>query len=308
MNAGGRLALLALLVGCGVALIAILYSGQTRSPLSSTLTSSFQLLGTPMKFADRVASRLVPVDALDEKELGDVYRKRYDAQVKQDDPDQRYLDVLMRQIEPFAHKPFAYRAYVIDGYGRPNAMALPGGVILVTRSLLSTLRSEAELISVLAHEMGHIERGHCFDTVRFQLLSRKAGPEALGALADFATQILLRHSYSKTIEDEADEYAYTLMLNSLYDPMGVGMSFDSLLQYAKKRGETAPQHASPLRDYFMSHPPLEIRAAEFRARATTWWKRNPDMRRYTGRQNLAERLAFGTFDTPDEWSSRKAPR
>ena len=281
--------------------MAALYLERVRSPLPSTLTTAFQVLGTPVKLLDRAVSRVVPVSALDERELGDTLRLRYDATVIAGDPDQAYLDALVKDLGSFTRKPFPYRAYVIS-YGPPNAMALPGGVVVVTRTLLGAMRSESELIAVLAHELGHIERGHCFDAVRFQLLARKIHSDRLGALADIATQILLRHAYSKTTEDEADQYAYELVINSRYDPRGVGGSFASLRQSQGGAMQT-PQHADPMRDYFASHPPLEIREAHFDARALQWWKQHPADRRYVGRRNLIQRKALGGFEVPEEWVS-----
>lgn len=297
-----RVAFLTLLLACGTGLAAALYVEGARSPLQSTLTSFFQLLGTPVKFIDRTASRMVPVSAMDERKLGDTYRMRYDARVTAGDADQDYLDALMKELKPFVRKPFPYRAYVIDYYSEPNAMALPGGVILVTRALLGALRSESELVAVLAHELGHIELGHCFDAVRYQLLGRKIGGETLGAFADRAAKLLLRHSYSKTTEGEADDYAYKLLVNSRYDTLGLGKSLGSLLR-SSKQAQT-PQHANLIRDYIMSHPPLEIREAEFIERATVWWKTHSEERRYVGRQNLFDRQALGTLELAGEW--RKA--
>ncbi len=301
MKSALRLGLFGLLLAGGTALVVALYVERTQSPLLSTLTSSFQLFGTPVKLIDRAASRVVPVSALDERELGDAFRRRYNAQVRAGDADQAYLDAVMAQIRPYAHKPFAYRVYVIDNFGAPNAIALPGGVILVTRELLRTLHSESELVAVLAHELGHIERGHCFDTVRFQLLARKLGSNTLGSFADATAQILLHHAYSKTVEAEADAYAYELMVNSRYDPMGVGRSFGSLRQYMNAAGAKPSQHANLIRDYFASHPPLEIREAEFSERATVWWKRHEGGRRYVGQKNLVDRKALTTLDYSAEW-------
>lgn len=298
-----RLAFLGLLLATGVGLIVALYSARLSTPLESTLASSFQLLGTPVKLADRLASRVIPVGDLDERDLGDTYRARYDAQVVPGDVDQAYVDALMaHHIVPFAAKPFPYRAYVIP-YGAPNAMALPGGVILVTRELLATLGSEAELVSVLAHELGHIESGHCFDAVRFELLARKVNSDELGALADAAAQLMLHHAYGKTTENEADDFAYLLMTNSRYDPQGMGNAFASLRQWLQAQGVSTPQQADPLRDYFLSHPPLELREAEFRQRATAWWARNAQQQRYIGRQNLTARQDLGVLDVDGEWTT-----
>ncbi len=300
MKAGLRIATFVLLLACGAGLIVALWQARVQPPVESTLTSAFQIVGAPLKLADRLATRVLPVNELDEKELGDAYRAVYDPQITPPSPEQRYLDALMTELAPFAGKPFPYRAYVVH-YPEPNAMALPGGVILVTRDLLGTLRSEAELAAVLAHEMGHIERGHCFDAVRFELLAQKIGAEPLGTLADFAASLLLRHSYSKTMEHEADAYAFELLSNSRYDPRGVAGGFRSLLAYVESHGERTAQQANPIRDYFTSHPPLEVRAAEFGQRADVWWRRHPDERRYAGVHNLKALEALPHHALADEW-------
>jgi len=301
LKSAWRIGALVVLVACGTALVVTLQRARVQPPLESTFTSAFQILGAPLKLVDRAATRVLPVSELDEKALGDVYRLSYDPQATPPSREQRYLDSLMAELEPFTRKPFPYRAYVVD-YPAPNAMALPGGVILVTRELLTTLQSESELVGVLAHEIGHIERGHCFDTVRFELLARKVGAEPLGALADIAAQVLLRHSYSKTMEHEADAYAFELMTNGRYDPRGVAGGFRSLQAYVTRHGEGSPRHASPIRDYFTSHPPLEVRAAEFGQRADAWWARHPGERRYVGRRNLAALVSRSRRELPDEWS------
>src|SRR5688572_26737938 len=42
----------------------------------------------------------------------------------------------------------------------PNAFALPGGPVYITRGLMNLMDSEAELASVLGHEIGHITARH----------------------------------------------------------------------------------------------------------------------------------------------------
>ncbi|MFM1884968.1 MAG: hypothetical protein RL026_125 [Pseudomonadota bacterium] len=297
-----RSVVLVLLLAGGAALVALLLRQGGQSPLPSTLAPGFQLLGAPVKLVDRLATRVLPVDALDERELGEVLRRRYDAQRKAGDRDQQYVDALMTRLVKHARRPLVYRAYVVD-FGDPNAMALPGGIILVTRPLLHTLGSEAQLAAILAHEMGHIERGHCFDAARLQLLARKLGLRPLGELADFAVQALLRHSYSKTLEGEADEYAWQFMVADDYDPAAEARSFASLRRYGESIGRHEPRHASPLRDYVMSHPPLALREAEYSARAAAWWSTHPRTRRYDGVRNLGARLPRSVSEWPDEWQT-----
>src|SRR5919107_5859940 len=53
--------------------------------------------------------------------------------------------------------PWTFR--VVDD-ASPNAFALPGGYIFVTRGLLGLMDNEAELASVLGHEIGHVTARH----------------------------------------------------------------------------------------------------------------------------------------------------
>ncbi len=171
--------------------------------------------------------------------------------------------------------------------------------------ILIDLQSEASLVSVLAHELGHIELGHCFEAAKFQLLARKVGAGTYGQLADFVVNALVRHSFSKTVENEADEYAYALILHTDYDPRGVGNAFAQLLRYQRGRGarpSTTRRQADILRDYFMSHPPLELRREKFGQRALAWWRRHPNSRRFIGKRNLARRTSYYQRSTDQrEW-------
>src|SRR6185369_13593830 len=52
-----------------------------------------------------------------------------------------------------------YSCEVVDD-PTPNAFALPGGPIFVTRGLMDMMDSEAELATVLGHELGHVNARH----------------------------------------------------------------------------------------------------------------------------------------------------
>lgn len=282
----------------GAVLALALYAARVDTPLRTTLAPAFRLLGVPVQALDQLAGRVLPVGDLDERELGLVLRRRH-AHRGGSDAERAYVNELLAHLASSARKPFDYRAYVIDE-SAPNALALPGGTVLVTRGLLAALRSESELVAVLAHELGHIERGHCFSAVKFELLARKLGPQSLGRLADAAWGILVRHAFSKSQEDDADEYAYAHLVHGVYDPRGVGRAFESLRRH--RGGPDARPHADPIRDYFRSHPPLELRIDKYLPRAEAWWRKHPGRRRYVGRWNLLTRqsLAAGK-ESAREW-------
>ncbi|MFQ6537448.1 MULTISPECIES: M48 family metalloprotease [Aphanothece] len=292
-----RLGLLALLLLGGTGLIALLWQGRPTPPLETSLATPFQLLGTPGHLVDRLANRVLPVGDLDEEALGQTLHRRYESQLRPGDPDQPYLDQLIEGLRPGTRRPFTYRAYAIGDCGAANARALPGGVILVCRELFSLLDSEAALVAVLAHEIGHVELGHCFAHVRFELLSRRLGPRSLGQLADAAVRVVLQQPYSKAAEHEADDHAYTVLLASRYDPAAQGQAFAAFNRaYGSGR-----RRADLILDGLASHPPGALREAEYSQRAEAWWRRHRGERRYRGRRNLEKRRSLTAWERPEEW-------
>ncbi|APG29106.1 hypothetical protein A7E78_11080 [Syntrophotalea acetylenivorans] len=271
-----------------------------QTPLESTLTRTYQVLGRPIQSLDRAFTRIIPIDSLDEKEFGEAIAVRYAAAKQGDEASRQYLQEILDQLSKFAKKPFKYRVFLLP-HSVPNACALPGGVILVTEGLLEVLGSEAELVSVLAHEMGHVERGHCFEAVKFQMLFNKLKTPTLGKLADFAVGVMLRHAFSKTQENEADDYAFALILRTPYDPAAVGGAFASLKAYSGQEGRSKRSHADPVRDYFMTHPPLALRHDKYVQAARIWWQNHPGAKRYIGSGNLQLRESYYRRQRPGEW-------
>lgn len=296
-----RIALFIVITAAGVALMVLLGVEKPQTPLDSSLAPLFQVMGVPARTASRALTRVMPLDSLDEAEFGDAIAARFGAVAETDNRDYRYANELIRRLSQEARKPFKYRAYLMHT-GAPNAFALPGGIVFVTTGLFSAVKSEAELAAILAHEIGHIELSHCMDTVRFQLLARKTGGRTAGELADFAVNLLVRHTYSKTQENEADEYAYALILNTDYNPSAVGRVFKSLREWM---GGREPDRANVVKDYLSSHPHLATRAEKFGERAKVWWKSNDDEKRYEGVKNLDERRSLSSREIKKEWVTGK---
>jgi predicted Zn-dependent protease len=293
-----RILFLAGLLALGVVLATVLYMRQVQPPVEPTLTSAFQIFGETVRVVDRLAARAMPVDDFDEAALGEAYKSYYE-QVK-DRPGEIYVNDVLAAVTVHTAKDFSYVA-MVDPSPAPNAMALPGGVVFVTQGLLDTLDNEAQLAAVLAHEVGHIELSHCVDAIKYEITARKLGVMQLGQVADFAVDFFVRYSFSKTQEHEADLYAWTMLRNSRYDPRGVGGAFVSMMRWTVEQGMSGYDHG-PFRDYFASHPPLEVRAHEFGNRADKWWRKNASERRYAGAQNLEDLTALSDGEGfPLEW-------
>lgn len=72
-----------------------------------------------------------------------------------DDPRARAVQALLERLAGhWPERPYAFRVEVLDE-SEPNALAFPGGLVLVTSGLLEACDSENELAFVLGHELGH---------------------------------------------------------------------------------------------------------------------------------------------------------
>ena len=294
----------AIFLGClvllGGVLVTVLYMERVQPPVKPTFTSAFQVFGETVRVVDRLASRAMPVDDFDEAALGEAYKGLYEHEERT--PTDLYVNAVLADVSARTNKDFPYRAIVLP-WEVPNAMALPGGVIFVTDGLLETLDNEAQLAAVLAHEVGHIELSHCVDAVKYEIVAKKLGVMPLGQIADMAVQLMIGYSFSKTQEHEADLYAWKRLSNSRYDPGAVGGSFEAMLRWTESVGISGYEPGL-FRDYFASHPPLEVRAHEFSNRANRWWRRHAAERRYAGAQNLDELSPLGDGPgLPSEWVS-----
>lgn len=281
----------------GFVFIALLIKEKPVTPLESSFAPAYQLFGHAAHGVSRALTQIMNVDSMDEKQYGDVIRQECFLYQNVKDPDYMYLNGVMKRVSQFSKKPFTYSVFTAD-YNEPNAWALPGGVIFVTKGLLSILSNESELAAILSHEMGHIELSHCLDAVRFEILSKKVGEKTTGEIADFAMQILVSYSFSKTQEGDADLYAFKLLCILDYDPAGEGKALRNLITWSESHGDRESQHADPVRDYFLTHPPLALRADKFENMARIWWKENPHAKRYVGVKNISKRL-IDRF--PEEW-------
>jgi Zn-dependent protease with chaperone function len=91
-----------------------------------------------------------------------------------------------------------------------NAVALPSGTIVVTDDLVTLARDDREILGVLAHEAGHVERRHGLrgilqNSLLGLVLAWIAGD--VSSVAAAAPAALLEANYSRDLEREADAFA-----------------------------------------------------------------------------------------------------
>ena len=146
-----------------------------------------------------------------------------------------------------------YTAHVTDEPGL-NAMALPGGIVLLTQGLLALRRdgpmSVDELAAVLAHEVGHIELGHSRKREVQATLSSWAtrlGPSPGGLVGRVAMGVglsALQKRASRDAENEADAWAVGMLAAAGYDT-GALATFLRRLGTGRRPGGLWSTHPSP---------------------------------------------------------------
>jgi predicted Zn-dependent protease len=139
---------------------------------------------------------------------------------------------------------------VVDS-NEPNAYALPGGKLSITRGLISKMESEDQLASVLGHEIGHVAAKHAVVSAsRQQLLGAVLGvggavlqsqrTPGVGAIA-LAGQIgatLIVQKYSRDQERQADELGMKYMTAAGYNPRAFVETMQILERAAKEEPDT----------------------------------------------------------------------
>jgi predicted Zn-dependent protease len=142
-----------------------------------------------------------------------------------------------------------------------NAYCMPGGKIMVYSGLIDKLKlSDAELATVIGHEMAHALREHSREAVS----RAQAEQLGLGALAQLAglsntsvsiasalTQVTFNLPHSRVQESEADRIGLELMARAGYDPRAA-------LSLWQKMGQ-ASQNGTPA--FLSTHPSDSSRLA-----------------------------------------------
>ena len=155
-----------------------------------------------------------------------------------------------------------------------NAFAIPGGYVYVTRQLLSLMNDEAELASVLGHEVGHVAARHSskrntrstLGSLGSVLVGVLTGSSELMQVAGQAAQ-LYTLSYSRSQEYQADDLGIRYLGRAGYDPQAAADMLASLDAQSKLDARTAGREQNAMPSWASSHPNTPDRVARARKKA-----------------------------------------
>jgi predicted Zn-dependent protease len=250
--------LLVLAVLIATTVVATLRPG--RSDVS--LASVRQLWSDTLRDADQPGMRLTRLSASEEMQLGvDLLRT---IPWTEDPAAAPRLVRVAQPMLPHVHRGnIVYQFHVVRA-PMINALALPGGQILVTDAMLGFVQSDSELAEILGHEMAHVDLRHAVEHYQYQY--------RLGALVELFHR-LATMPFSADQELDADAEGLRLALAAGYDPAAGPALFARMQQHFHETakppattpaGEFAHSLGDALASYFRSHPPSEERARRLR--------------------------------------------
>ncbi|WP_306261954.1 M48 family metallopeptidase [Pararhizobium sp. IMCC21322] len=195
--------------------------------------------------------------------------------------DNPHLGLLAKRLQTASSSTEPVSLHIID-LPVANAFALPSGRIFITRPLLDLSQNSDELISILAHEMGHVRAHHAM-----RLSLRVGGSSAMlgfllgdftGSAAIIAIgQILMGTAFSREFEREADEMAVQILQDLGVSPLVLANMLERLQGDDQQVGLLA------------THPLTADRRAFLTQAALAWDK--------TTQRPEAEKLSIQSWDS-----------
>lgn len=183
---------------------------------------------------------------------------------------EQYLNQVARKLQPaeiYRSIPFQI-AVVKNPYS--NAFAYPNGMIYLHTGILARMENEAQLATLLAHEMTHATHRHQVREFR-GVLNKSAvfastrsllgGVPGVGDLANVLGEIgtaAAISGHSRELEAEADQEGIKLVVKAGYNPHEAPKLFDHLKQELEESEQQEPF-------FFGSHPRLADRIDSYQA-------------------------------------------
>ncbi|MBC8258075.1 MAG: M48 family metallopeptidase [SAR324 cluster bacterium] len=205
-----------------------------------------------LPLASGLVAKFVPVSI--EKQLGQYVINELFAERKicESTAGKPALEKLVSRLTP-ADSTYEFQVEVIDST-LVNAIAFPGGSILIFRGLLEKSPSAEALSGVLAHEMQHVLQRHgtenllnqaaLFGVFKLLTVEENAIAETLFA----GVQVLSLLKYTRALELEADSSALQLLSQAEINPEEMLTMFKVL-----------QNNSSSLPDVLLSHPDMSFR-------------------------------------------------
>ncbi len=177
---------------------------------------------------------------------------------------QTYVNTVGKELAARSERPdLPWEFRVVDD-PTVNAFALPGGYIFLTRGILAHFNNEAEMASVIGHEIGHVTARHSVEQMSKAQLANLGlglamvlgGPRAqqFGDVAQLGLQLMFL-KFGRDDERQADDLGLRYMVQGGWDPKQMPTVFGTISQISRLEG------AGRVPEWASTHPDPENRAA-----------------------------------------------
>jgi predicted Zn-dependent protease len=223
--------------------------------ISACSTATMPTVQAPVK-PQRQMAELAPGEAREHMRILAAYGGQYDNAKLQ-----TMLDKTVDRLVAASERPdLRYQVTMLNSPA-VNAFALPNGQLYVTRGLIALANDEAEVASVMAHEMAHVIARHAAireDQARQAALVNKVATDLLsdpqlGALALAKSKIALAN-FSRAQEFEADGIGVGITARAGYDPYGASRFLTAMGRNAELKSGMASGGDPRSIDFLSSHP------------------------------------------------------
>lgn len=155
----------------------------------------------------------------------------------------RYINEIGQRLELQSKRPdIPYTFQVVDDKSI-NAFATMGGFVYVNRGLIAAADNEAQLASVMAHEIGHIGARHAIQQMRQAAIAKGLATAAglnRNTLVNIGVELALQRPNSRKDEFQADQLGLETLKQTGYAPVAMVDFMEKLL----KQGGSVPTFLS----------------------------------------------------------------
>ena len=154
-----------------------------------------------------------------------------------------YVNEIGQRLARTSDRPTSPYTFQVVDDDSVNAFATMGGYVYINTGLMKRAENEAELASVIGHEIGHIVGRHAIKQMREKAISQgvlsAAGLDSSQAV-QIGVELALSRPNSRGDELEADRFGLENIKKSGYAPSGMVSFMEKLLQ----RGSSSPTFLS----------------------------------------------------------------
>ncbi|MFN0299696.1 MAG: M48 family metalloprotease [Burkholderiales bacterium] len=256
--------------------------------LSILLILAIATSGSAQNLPDLGESAQAGFSAQNERKLGEMIMRelRRDPAFLDDPEAQAFVETIGYKLVTAAGETRQAFDFFVIRDASINAFAMPGGFVGVHTGLVLAAQSEAELASVLGHEIAHVTQRHIARQLDKQsqmqmaaiagliiaLLAARSNPD-ISSAAIATTQagaIQSALNYSRDLEREADRLGFQYLDAANYDVNGMVGFFERLQRATRLQEYNAPA-------YLRTHPLTTERIADMQNRAAgARYRQQPD--------------------------------